>query len=106
MTLAASRLSLRPQDQTVIRAILSAKIPDREVLAFGSRARGRAKPFSDLDLAILGQDALPLPQLAELREAFEDSDLPFRVDLVDWNTIEDAFRAIIRREAVLIQSVR
>lgn len=84
--------------------ILAAKIPERDVLVFGSRAGGRAKPYSDLDLAILGSEALPLARMAELREAFQESDLPFKVDLVDWNSIEEGFRTIIQRRAVRIQN--
>ena len=83
--------------------ILAAKIPERDVLVFGSRACGRAKPYSDLDLAILGLETLPIARLAELREAFQESDLPFKVDLVDWNSIEEGFRATIQRTAVRIQ---
>ncbi len=66
------------------------------VYLFGSRATGREKPFLDIDLALdnAGQpvsDAV----MTKLRTQFEFSDLPYRVDLVDLNTISESFRAAI-----------
>ena len=46
------------------------------------RANRTAKPSSDLDLVIISDDKIPFRTLALLREAFTDSDLPFRVDVV------------------------
>ncbi|MDX2065797.1 MAG: hypothetical protein SFX74_08665 [Fimbriimonadaceae bacterium] len=40
--------------------------------------------MSDLDLAILGEPPLPFGRYDELREAFDESDLRFRVDLTDF----------------------
>ena len=59
---------------------------------FGSRATGGAQRYSDLDLAIDAGRRLTLDELAILGEAFGDSDLPFKVDVVDWHSISEAFR--------------
>ena len=56
---------------------------------FGSRATGRARRYSDLDLAIDAGRRLTLDEIAGLAEAFSDSDLPYKVDLADWHNIED-----------------
>lgn len=56
----------------VLRA-LSRHVPNREIRVMGSRAEGRSKPFSDLDLRALEQ----------LRDAFDDSNLPFAVDIIE-----------------------
>lgn len=85
--------------QTVL-AILRKHLPTREVVAFGSRVTGRAKRFSDLDLAILGDDPVPSSVLAALADEFDESPLPFKVDLVDWATTAESFRNVIRRDAV------
>ena len=37
-----------------------------------------------------------------LRDDFEESDLPFKVDIVDWNTIDEKFRSIIHHDRELI----
>jgi predicted nucleotidyltransferase len=97
-------IEIRPEHWAIVRDLLKAQVPDREVWAFGSRALHRAKKHSDLDLAILGEDALSLTTLAALRDAFAESDLPFRVDVVDWATTDEGFRRIIERDRVVVQA--
>jgi type I restriction enzyme S subunit len=87
----------------IVRGLLQRHVPGREVWAFGSRAKGTAKPFSDLDLAILGTLPLPLSTLAELADDFSESDLPFKVDIVDWATTSESFRKVIEAERVILQ---
>jgi len=93
-------LDLRPDHWAIVRDALSRHVPGREVLAFGSRATWTAKDYSDLDLAIMGEEPLSLRVTSALDEAFVESDLPFRVDIVDWAKIDDGFRVIIRRHGV------
>lgn len=79
-----------------VRAILTQNLTsDVAVWVFGSRAGGQPKPWSDLDLLLDGSQPLPLSVLATLAEAFDESALPWKVDLVDGNTIAAPFRAII-----------
>jgi predicted nucleotidyltransferase len=63
-----------------------------------ARATGRARPYSDLDLTIDAGRWLTLDETARLAEAFSESDLPFRVDLVDWHDIDDRWRETIAAE--------
>jgi predicted nucleotidyltransferase len=93
-------LDVTPEELATIRAILDAHIPGVCVWAFGSRVSGRRKPHSDLDLAIVNETPLPLARLSMLEEAFAESDLPFRVDVVDWARTREAFRSVIRRSSV------
>jgi uncharacterized protein len=99
-----SPIDLQPKDLDTVRAILQAHLPHAEVRAFGSRVRGTARKTSDLDLAILGEDPLGLARMAELRQAFSDSDLPFKVDLVEWSGIAENFRTIINDCFFVLQS--
>ncbi len=62
---------------------------------FGSRIKGTAKHYSDLDLVLLTEAPLTIRQQRELEEAFSDSDLPFKVDLIDWVSCCDNFKQII-----------
>ena len=78
-----------------VRSILGERLPGRPVRVFGSRVRGTAKPTSDLDLCIMGDDALPPAVINRLRDAFGDSRLPFKVDLAEWATMNEAFRRIV-----------
>jgi predicted nucleotidyltransferase len=71
-----------------VREILRAHVPHLQVRVFGSRAGGTPKPFSDLDLLILTQTPLDVRRSALLAEAFTESDLPFKVDVLDGGTID------------------
>ena len=90
-------------DWKLVLRILHEQAPKTEVWAFGSRARRTAKPYSDLDLALITDKPLSLAQLACIKDAFDSSDLPIRVDLVDWASASDAFRRIIELDRVLVQ---
>jgi len=96
-------IDVRPEDLEKVLAILDRHVPGREVRAFGSRVAGKAKPFSDLDLAVLGAEPLSASVLADVREAFRESDLPFKVDVVDWASTRESFRRIIEREFVPVR---
>lgn len=73
------------------------------VWAFGSRVKGSAKKYSDLDLAIVTQKPLSLSKMAMLNEAFDESNLPICVDLVDWASTNKAFQKFIEQQKVVIQ---
>jgi predicted nucleotidyltransferase len=85
------------------RGLLERHVPGRELWAFGSRVNGTAKPYSDLDLVILGSEPLSLSTLADLADGFSESDLPFKVDLVDWATTGERFRKMIEGGRVVLQ---
>ncbi|MDT8447767.1 MAG: nucleotidyltransferase domain-containing protein [bacterium] len=85
-----------PADQLEeIQEVLSRLAPECRVIAFGSRVQGRAKKFSDLDLALEGPAELTWKTLTSLKEAFAISDLPIIVDLLDLNAMKPHFRALI-----------
>jgi predicted nucleotidyltransferase len=96
-------IDLAPEQLAIVRRLLATHVPDCEVRAFGSRIVGNAKPYSDLDLALLGPARLPLGRLAALREAFAESELSIRVDVIDWHAISEPFRAIIAAKFELLQ---
>lgn len=96
-------IDLNPHDLEIVLAILQKVVPDREVWAFGSRVKWTAKPFSDLDLAVIGEQPLPAGVVADLAETFDESELPIKVDVVDWATTSEAFRQIIEKEKVVVQ---
>ncbi len=104
MTTPLPSVDLRPDHWAIVRNALRLHVPDREVLAFGSRATWTAKEYSDLDLVVMGEEPLSLRTASALDEALGDSDLPFNVDVVDWARTDDAFRRIIRRHAVSVQA--
>ena len=96
-------LSLSDDEAALVRAILARHLPPGvQASVFGSRARGTAKPWSDLDLALSGEAPLPLSLLAALAEEFDESALPWKVDLVDRLTVSEAFGRIIDADAIAL----
>jgi len=69
--------------------------------AFGSRVQGNPRPLSDLDLCFF--EDIPGNILSHIREDFEESRLPFEVDIVDWNACDSAFQSMIKKDLILIQ---
>jgi len=97
------QLGLSESDLRIVRNVLSTHVPDRPVYVFGSRAVGKARRRSDLDLAIGGEVPLTLLERALLNEGFSESDLPIMVDVVDLNAVTGDFQARIKRDFVVIQ---
>lgn len=98
-----NQLDIKPAELESVRTILARHVPEREVRAFGSRVAGPSKKFSDLDLAVMGEAPVPSSVLGDLEEDFRESDLPFKVDVVDWATTQESFRRIIEQQYVVVQ---
>lgn len=71
-----------------------------EVYLFGSSTKGRTRAFSDIDIGILTKQPVPADFFANLAEAFEESDIPYTVDLVDLRGTSPEFRERVRREGI------
>ena len=99
-------IDLNPKHLKTIQYILAEHIPDYEVRAFGSRVKWTAKDYSDLDLVVVGSKPLNLRQRGELVEAFEESNLPIRVDVLDWQSISEGFRQVISERYEIIQKAQ
>ncbi|MCX7343178.1 MAG: nucleotidyltransferase domain-containing protein [Proteobacteria bacterium] len=86
----------------IVLDILQKHLDERtRVWVFGSRAKGLAKKFSDLDLAIDAGKALSFDQLIDLENAFVESDFAYKVDVVDIQNVKDSiFKKIIEEQAV------
>jgi predicted nucleotidyltransferase len=70
------------------------------VFLFGSRASGCARTTSDIDVAIDATLPLPAGLMGRLREALEESPIPYRVDVVDLAEVEEPFLQKVRREGL------
>jgi len=95
------QIDLKPEHRAIVQAILREHLPEHaQVWVFGSRATGKAHRGSDLDLAIdLGQKLPPEVESA-LHFVFEDSDLPWTVDIVDMRRINGIFRQNVEQDRV------
>ncbi|MEO5334933.1 MAG: restriction endonuclease subunit S [Magnetococcus sp. YQC-5] len=96
-------LDISPNHMQIVRGILCHHVPDREVWAFGSRAKWTARDNSDLDLCICGDTALGFKLLSQIKDDFSESNLPWKVDVVDWATTSVSFRKIIEEDKVVVK---
>jgi predicted nucleotidyltransferase len=69
------------------------------IFVFGSRARGTASRFSDYDVAIVGRE-IPAEVYFAIESDFENSDFPFRVDLVPFRDVSSAFRKMAEESII------
>ena len=98
-------IDIGPADLETVRRILREHTPRLEVRAFGSRVSWTARETSDLDLALMTAEPLSIARMAQLKAAFTASDLPFRVDIVDWASTSESFRKVIERDHVVLAVV-
>ncbi len=96
-------IDLSALELKIVQQLLRRHVPECEVRAFGSRVNMTAKPYSDLDLVVIGTQKLANELMSDLKEAFVESDLPFRVDLLDWARTSDEFKAVIDKSYFTIQ---
>ena len=99
-----SKIAITPNEWRIVAEILWQHVPERQVWVFGSRTTGKAKSYSDLDLAIGGDIPLSLCLMGSLHDAFDESMLPYKVDIVDLAAISPEFRQRIEGDFVLLQS--
>jgi len=81
----APDIVLTEAELRTIKQVLASLAPHHQAMAFGSRVRAGAeaatlKAHADLDIALVGPPLEPHDMFV-LRDAFSESDLPFRVDI-------------------------
>lgn len=77
-------------------------IPRSTVWAFGSRVKGSCRPASDLDLAVHCDKETARKDLPRLNEALIESDLPFKVQILDFDRLPETMRATIKKRYVAL----
>lgn len=68
---------------------------------FGSRALGRHRPGSDIDLAVEG-DQLKLDDILSIMNHLDDLMLPYRFDVVDRSKVDAVLQDHINRVGIKI----
>ena len=96
-------LDIRDDHAAILRRVLRQHLPaGARAFVFGSRAHGGARRYSDLDLALEWDRPLGLDLIGRIAEALSESDLPYKVDIVDLATVDPAFRTRIATECVAL----
>ncbi len=94
-------IDLEPRHLKKIRSIFARHLPYKKVWAYGSRVKWTASNTSDLDCVVFGATD---SEIANAREAFDESDIPFEVQLLNWNTIPDDFKENIKEGYFILQN--
>ncbi len=92
---------LTASDISVIKKIIYSRLDPEAYSAFifGSRATGEGQRFSDIDIGIEGKELSPVARI-ELEEAFEESDLPYNVDVVDFSIVRENFKTVAKQRVI------
>ena len=97
-------IDIRPDHLRIVRDILRRHLPPGTALwAFGSRTTGKARPTSDLDLAVDAGRVLTAREHTLLADSFDESDLPYKVDVIDLQRTSARFRAIVGKSRVPLE---
>lgn len=94
-------IDITSNQRETLCSLLSRHLPGTEAWIYGSRVRGGSRPASDLDMVVFATPG-QARGVSELRESFEQSSLPFRVDLFVWDEVPGSFRMQIEREHVVL----
>ncbi len=94
-------IDLTISQRKLVVNLLHRFLPNTEAWAFGSRVQWTSNPHSDLDLVVFANTEQH-NQVDLLREAFEESDLPFRVDLLVWDRLSVDFKDVVRESYFIL----
>ena len=94
-------IDITAKQRKIVTDLLERHLPNTTAWVYGSRAKWASRPQSDLDLVVF---ATPEQngRVSDLREALEESNLPFRVDLFVWDAVPEQFRKHIKRDHVAL----
>lgn len=99
-----TRISGLSSDQIkkILRCI-SLHLPKAKVFAFGSRVKGTARKYSDLDLALDADHSIDLSIITKIKHALSETNIPIMIDIVDYHSINSDFKSLIDKEKVLLK---
>ncbi len=86
-----------------VKRILNKYVPACEVRVFGSRVSDNAQKYSDMDLVLVAKEQIDCRKIEEMKNAFSESNLPIMIDIIDWHTITESFRDVIKKRFEVIQ---
>ncbi len=72
-----------------------------KIFLFGSRAAAKNSEVSDIDIGIDCNRKLTSIELSDIKEKFENSNIVFKIDIVDFNNVSEKFKQIIFENGVV-----
>lgn len=97
-------MDLTKEETDIVIAAIRQHLPkDVEVYFFGSRVDGTSHKGSDLDVLIKWSSRVDLGQLSLAKEAIEESNILFKVDIVDYHRCSEQMIKNISKNIVKIK---
>lgn len=97
-------ISIDSNHLETVKRILDLHFNGLEVLAYGSRVSGvNLTPDADLDIVVVSEKPISLEDMISIEKAFAETELPFRVDIVDWAKLPESLQKAIKKEHAVIQ---
>lgn len=93
---------LEPHELQILQKIFTGNYT---AILFGSRTNGSHKKFSDVDICLKSDNPLPTYIVSQLKAQCSESNLPYKVDIIDYQTLDESFRKIIDTTGIIIQSL-
>ena len=94
-------IDINAGQRKTILGLLGRYLPNTTAWVYGSRVKWTSRPQSDLDMVVFASPEQER-QVFDLREAFEESNLPFRVDLFVWDSVPEQFQEQIDADHVVL----
>lgn len=85
----------------MILPILQKNFPDAIIYLFGSRATGRFREGSDIDIALKTGYRIDSHKIARTREELEDNNIPVKIDLLDYEILPESFKEEINQKGIV-----
>jgi type I restriction enzyme S subunit len=93
-------IDVEPRHLKMIQSIFARNLPFKKVWAFGSRVKWTARPSSDLDCVVFGASD---GEISKAQEAFDESEVPFEVQLLNWENIPEDFKENVKKEYFVVR---
>lgn len=87
--------------QQKIIALIGVLLPEVKIYLFGSRARGKYAQWSDIDLALDAGKRLNPVLVDEIKSVLENTNIPWKIDVVDLYFVSDAMKDSIMKEKII-----
>lgn len=93
---------IEPAWSKLIQKKVRKYLPDKDlsVFIFGSRATNDNLRYSDVDIGIMGKEKIKGNLLTAIEEELENSRLPYRINLVDFQNVSSDFKKVALRKII------
>ncbi len=98
-----SRINLENKYIDFIIETISAIDSEIQVYIYGSRTQNNAQNYSDVDIALKSKKSISVEKILRIKTLFQESTFPYKVDIIDLNSIEEYFYNIIKSDLVKIK---